>query len=58
MRQAIVVTRKYVMSALMLALKDTEIKEEAIPLHRHQGHTETQHLKDNNETPTVMVYAG
>ena len=23
----------------------------------HHGHTETQHLKYNNETPTVMVHA-
>ena len=24
----------------------------------HQGHTEIQQLKDNNEIPTVVVYAG
>ena len=42
----------------MLALKEAEIKVEAIPIHMYQGHTETQQLKNNNETPTVMVYKG
>ena len=57
MRRAIVVTGKYGMASLMLALKEAEIKSEAIPVHMHQGHTETQHLKDKDETPpTVMVH--
>ena len=45
------------MSALMLALKEAEIKTEALPVHMHHGHIETQHMKDNIETPTVMVHA-
>ena len=34
------------------------MKAEAIPVHMHQGRTETLHIKDNNETPTVMVHTG
>ena len=49
---------KHGMSDLILALDDVELKVEAIPVHMHQGHTETQHLKDNNETPTLMVHLG
>ena len=48
MIRAIVVPGKHGMSALMLALKEAKIKAEAIPVQMHQGHTETQHLKDNN----------
>ena len=48
MRQARVVPGKHVMSALMLALKEAEIKSEAIQLHLQQVHIETQHLKDKN----------
>ena len=38
-RRARVVPGKPSMSALMLALKEAEIKSEAIPVHMHQGHT-------------------
>ena len=58
MRRAIVVPGKHGMSSLVIALKEAEIKVEAIPVQMHQGYTETQHLKNNNETPTVMVHAG
>ena len=58
MRQEIVVPGKYRMSALMLALKGAEINAEAIPVHMHQGHTETKNLKDNNGAPTVLVHSG
>ena len=55
MRWAIVVPGKYGMAPLMLALREAEIKAETIPVHMHHGNTETQQLKDNNKTPTVMV---
>ena len=58
MRRARVVPGKNGMVALMLTLQKSEIKAEAIPVHMHQWHIETQQLKDNNETPTVMVHAG
>ena len=58
MIQERVLSGKYGISALMLALKEEEIKAEAIPVHMHQGHTETYQLKYNNETPTVMVRTG
>ena len=58
MRRARVVPGKYGMSSLMIALKKAEIRAESIPVHMHQGHTETQNLKYNNETPAVMVYSG
>ena len=48
MRRARVVPGKHGMAALMLSQKEAEIKAEAIPVHMHQGHTETQQLKDNN----------
>ena len=44
----IMVPGKNGMEYLILALKRAEIKAEAIPVHMHQGHTETQQLKDNN----------
>ena len=56
MRWARVVPGKHGMSALMLALKEAEIKAESILLYMHQGHIEIQNLKDNNETPTFMVH--
>ena len=56
MRRTRVVPGKHGMSALMLAPKEAEIKEEAILVNMHQGHTEKQYLQDNNETPTVMVH--
>ena len=58
MRWAIVVPGKLGMSALMLALKEAKLKAEAIPVHIHQVHTETQQPKYNNETPIVMVHVG
>ena len=48
MRRAIVLPGKHDMSDLVIALKKTEMKSEDIPVYMHQGHTETQHLKDNN----------
>ena len=39
-RQARLVPLKHGISALMLALKEAEIKAEAITVHMHQGHTE------------------
>ena len=57
MRRARLVPGKHGMSTLMVALKEAEIKEEAIPVHIHQGHTETLQLKYNGETLTVLVHA-
>ena len=57
MIREIVVPVKNVMAALMLSQKEAEIKAEAIPVHMHQGHTETQHLKYNKEESIVMVHA-
>ena len=48
MRWTRVMPGKHGMSALMLALKEAEIKSEAIQLHLQQVHIETQHLKDKN----------
>ena len=42
MRQAIVVTGKYGMAALMIALHEAEIKVEDIPVHMKQVHTATK----------------
>ena len=53
-----VVPGKHSMVAFMLAIKEVKMKSESIPLHMHHVHTETKHLKYNNETPTVMVHAG
>ena len=36
---------KHGISALMLALREAEIKAEDIPVHMNQGHAETQQLK-------------
>ena len=58
MRRSRLVPEKNGMSALMLALKQTETKSEAIRVYIHQGHTETQQTKDKNETPTVMLHMG
>ena len=57
-RRARVVPRKHGMADLILALKEADIKSEAIPVHMHQVHIEKQQLKYNNETPTVMVHVG
>ena len=48
MRRARVVPGKHGIAALMLALKEAETKAEYIPVNMHQGHIETQQLKDNN----------
>ena len=58
MSWAIVVPGKNNMSALMLALKEAKIKEEAVPVQMHHKHAETPHMKYNNETPTVLVHEG
>ena len=47
MIRARVVPRKHGMSALMLALKESAIKVEAIPVHIHQGQITTKYLKYN-----------
>ena len=41
-RRAIVVPGKHGMSALMIALKEVEVKAEDIPVHMHQGHTQSK----------------
>ena len=58
MRWEIVVPVKHGMEALMLALNEAEINTETITVHIHQGRTETQQLKDTNDTPTVMLHSG
>ena len=57
MRWERVVPGKHGMSALMLSLKEAEIKSEAIPVHMHHKQTATKQLKDKGETHTVMVHA-
>ena len=57
-RREILVPVKYGMAELMLELKEAEIKAEDIPVYNHQGHIETKHQKDKNETLTVMVHVG
>ena len=46
MRWARGVPGKHGMADLILTLKEEEIKAEAIPVHMHQGHKESQHPKD------------
>ena len=46
------------MAALMIAIKEAEIKAEDIPVHMYQGQKVTQQLKDKNVTTTVMVHTG
>ena len=58
MRRKIMAPVKYGMVALILELKEAQIKAEAIPLHMQRGNTETQHLKDNDKTTIVMVKVG
>ena len=57
MRRSRVVPGKHDMVALMLALKEAEIKAEAIPVYMHQKHNAKNHMKDKSKTPTVMVHA-
>ena len=45
MIQARVVPVEHDISSLMIALKEAEIKAEAIPVHMYQGKTETKQLK-------------
>ena len=42
---------KYGMADLMLVLKDTELKVEAIPLHIYQGMNTTKKQEDKCENP-------
>ena len=58
MRQARGLTRKHGMVALMIPLKEAEIKAEAIPVHMKKGQTETKNLKYKGEIPTGTVYMG
>ena len=51
-----VVPGKHGMSALMIALKESKTKAEAIKVHIYQGNTAKQQLKDKDEKTTVMVH--
>ena len=46
------------MSALMISLKNAEMKAEAIPVHMHHKQTATKQQKYKDETTTVMVHTG
>ena len=52
-----VVPGKHGIPYLMIELKEVKINSEAIPVQMQQVHTETQQMKNINETPTVMVNA-
>ena len=56
MRWVILVPGKHGMAALMLALKEAKLKAEDILVHTHKGKTATQHLKNKDVTPTVIVH--
>ena len=58
MRREIVMPGKHGMVDLMLDLKEEEIREETIPVHRLQGHTTTKQIRDRGETPTLVVHVG
>ena len=58
MIRARVVTVKHGISDLMLALKEAEIKVEAIMVHMHHKQTATKNLKEKVETPKVVVHVG
>ena len=49
---------KHGIAALVLALKEAEIKTEAIQSHIHQGKTSTKQRKDKVERSTVMLFSG
>ena len=55
MIRAIVVPVKHGIPALMLALKESETKSEAIPVHMQPGQTATKHSKDKDETPKHLL---
>ena len=57
MRQSRVLHGEHGISYLVIALKEAEIKSEAIPVHMHHKQTATKQLKDKGETHTVMVHA-
>ena len=57
MRRARVVPVKHGMAALVLALKEVEIKAEARPVHMQKRHTESQQPKYKKKTPTLVVHA-
>ena len=42
----------------MLALKEAEIKAEAIPINMHQGKTAKKKIIDKGKKPTVIVHVG
>ena len=56
-RQTRVVPGKHGMADLMLALKEAEIKAEAIPVHIYQGQKATKQLKYKCKIPTVTAHA-
>ena len=57
MIRARVVPIKHGIKTLILALKEAEIKAEAIPVHMHHGQTATNQLKYKSEITTVMMHA-
>ena len=50
-RQAITVPGKCGIIALVLALKDTEVKQEDVPVHMYQGCTTTKYQEENFQKP-------
>ena len=58
MRGARVLTGKNGVAALMLALKEADIKVEAIPVHMHLGQTAAKQKNNKGVKNIVMVYAG
>ena len=58
MKRSRLVTGKHGMLSLMVALKETEIRAESIPIHIHQGHTSTKQPKYKDGKTTVMVHVG
>ena len=55
LRRARVVPGKNVMAALIIALKEEEIKAEAIPVHMHHRQTAIKNLKYMGGKPPVVV---
>ena len=56
MRRSRVFTGKHDMGALMLVLKDDDLKAEAIPVYMILCQTATKYLEGKGEKPTVMVH--